>query len=278
MDSPKLSIVIPNFNTPVDKVRRCIESIYTQLTEELKPKVQIVLVDSSDAYNILESISDFNGLKCVRSSTRLLLGVARNVGYANSDGEYLWFVDSDDWIASGCLEKIVGKLNGDIDIFYAPFLTTSENKVKMYKPRSLGEFAMLATGHWNKIYKRDKFSAWPDFPIRDTAFHYLVLDKCQTFDSFDFVCYVYDNSPNNATAISRTFDFLKKRPQSLINLALDNTLENLKLRDEYVPGTIHNMAYMYENRNRIKNPEVKKAYLEKFIRQYQNFMSGFYTH
>lgn len=278
MASTKLSIIVPNFNTPVDKVLRCIESVHKQIVGELKDKVQLVLVDSSNQYEIMECVSRFEGLKCVRSSKRLLLGLARNVGYANSTGEYLWFVDSDDWIADDCLSKIVEKLDGNTDIFYAPFKSLKNNKVELIKPKNLYEFSLLATGHWNKIYKRDKFTMWPDFPIRDTAFHFFVLDKCRTFDAFDFVCGVYDNSPENTTAISRTFDFLRQHHNNLVNLALDNTLDRLNLKDEYISGTIHNLAFMYENRNRIQNPEVKKVYLGKFAKQYQNFMSGLYIH
>jgi len=44
------------------------------------------------------------------------LSVARNTGLKNAKGEYVWFVDSDDWIEENCLGRIISKLSNNLDI------------------------------------------------------------------------------------------------------------------------------------------------------------------
>ena len=79
----------------------------------------------------------------------------------------------------------------------------------------------------------------------DVVPHFLLIDKCQTVGYFDFLVYVYDNSDENKGAISRTFDYLRQSPNNLADLAYNNKLLKMNLRDEFVSGVIHNLADMY---------------------------------
>ena len=112
----------------------------------------------------------------------------------------------------------------------------------------------------------------------DVWSHYLLVDKCKSFGSFDFAVVDYDNTPENKGAISRTFDWLLMHPCNLMQLADSGELRKLGLREEYVAGVIHNLADMWAHKDDLQQPEVKQAFMGRFRKQYSNFMSGIYVH
>lgn len=112
----------------------------------------------------------------------------------------------------------------------------------------------------------------------DVWSHYLLIDKCKTFGSFEFAVVDYDNTPENKGAISRTFDWLLMHPCNLMQLADSRELQKLGLREEYIAGVIHNLADMWAHKDDLQQPEVKQAFMHRLSREYQSFMSGYYIH
>lgn len=103
--SKKVSIVIPVYNCE-KYVEKCIESVSAQTYENL----QIILIDDGSA-DASGAICD----RCANNDSRITVihqkngGVsnARNCGIAVADGEYLTFVDSDDYIGANYIENLV---------------------------------------------------------------------------------------------------------------------------------------------------------------------------
>ena len=153
---PKLSIVVPVWNTLPEKLDKCLKSMFSQKDVDFR-QVEVLVVDSSDA-DAQQEVANSYPCKIVRSKTRLMLGVARNAGHKYSAGEYLWFVDADDWISEGCLSKILRRLDGKTDIFFAPFKKLSTGKTLFCKPTTPEEFAVLPVAAWNKVYKREHYA------------------------------------------------------------------------------------------------------------------------
>lgn len=101
---PKISVIIPVYNCE-DYIERCIESICLQDLED----VEIIIIndgstDSSQA--IIDSLT--NQYKNIISIRTKNYGVsnARNVGIEKSKGEYLFFVDADDYLQINSLENM----------------------------------------------------------------------------------------------------------------------------------------------------------------------------
>ncbi len=115
---PQLSIVIPVYNV-AEYIKKCITSCYTQNIDA--NQYEIILVNDGSTDNSLEICEelklDYPDLKIISQKNKGLSG-ARNTGLKNATGEFVWFVDSDDWITEDCLVSILQKLQADLDILW----------------------------------------------------------------------------------------------------------------------------------------------------------------
>ncbi len=103
-----LSVIIPVYK--VEKyVERCLDSIVSYLADN----IEVVLVDDGSPDNsgkiCDEYASKYENVKSLHKSNGGLSD-ARNFGLEHSTGEYVWFVDSDDYIEAGGLERIISDL------------------------------------------------------------------------------------------------------------------------------------------------------------------------
>lgn len=99
-----LSIIIPVYN--VEKyLEHCIESCIHQKIYDY----EIILVNDGSTDNSLNIVGRYNDKYnhiTIISQENKGLSIARNNGLSVAKGEYVWFVDSDDWIECNCLEEI----------------------------------------------------------------------------------------------------------------------------------------------------------------------------
>ena len=108
---PKVSIIVPVYNTE-KYLNKCIESIRNQTLKE----IEIILIDdgSSDkSTEILDKYSAIDSRIIVIHQENLGQGAARDRGIEIAKGEYIGFVDSDDWVDLDMYEKLysIGKDN-----------------------------------------------------------------------------------------------------------------------------------------------------------------------
>lgn len=111
-----LSIVVPCYNVE-QYVEKCIESIEKQDVPQEEYEVLVYNDGSSDnTLKILENLANKYSNITVQSHENKGLSGTRNRGIQEAQGDYIWFVDSDDWIAEDCLAKIVSRLTGSVDV------------------------------------------------------------------------------------------------------------------------------------------------------------------
>ena len=105
--STKLSIIIPVYNT-VSYLGRCITSLTSQIKNE--NCVELILVDdgSSDGSERLCDLfeKDYPYIKTIHK-TNGGLASARNAGLDAASGEYVSFLDSDDWLDAGAVSEFL---------------------------------------------------------------------------------------------------------------------------------------------------------------------------
>ena len=128
----KISIIIPVYN--VEKyIAECLDSCINQTLYE----IEIICVDDCSPDNsilILEQMAlKDSRIRIIRHNVNKGLGAARNTGIAAARGEYIWFVDSDDYIAlEACqlLYETAQKHNIDVLCFNAIDVIVQENNSK----------------------------------------------------------------------------------------------------------------------------------------------------
>ncbi|MDD2627489.1 MAG: glycosyltransferase family 2 protein [Clostridia bacterium] len=133
----RFSIIIPNYNKE-KYIKKCLDSIVTQTLD--KSKYEIILIDDGSTDNSLDIIKEYD-VKLLRTH-RLRAGGARNKGLDNALGEYIIFIDSDDYLSNNdVLEKLDNKINGE-DIIYLNFTKIDfdgSSKLMSYNKDSLND-------------------------------------------------------------------------------------------------------------------------------------------
>lgn len=126
MNQPLISVIVPIYN--VEKyLNQCIDSIVNQTYRNQ----EIILVDDGSPDNCPQMCDDWakkdNRIKVIHKSNGGLSD-ARNFGLENATGEYVTFVDSDDWLELDGIEKLVNPLKKkDYDIVIGGFYYNSSN-------------------------------------------------------------------------------------------------------------------------------------------------------
>ena len=174
----KLSILIPAYNVEC-WLSRCLDSILSQIREG----IEITIVDDGSTDKTLQCAREFaEKWSCIEVFTKKNEGVgaARNFLLDKARGEFIWFVDSDDYIVEGCLSLLLNELSETLDL-----LSVSYNEVNLNPFEGTGfEFIKkrLINGYlWSKIIRRKIIN---DANIRFDS------ERCSQEDWF-FLMHVY---------------------------------------------------------------------------------------
>ncbi len=115
MISPKISIILPCYNV-ADYLPKCLDTIINQTYTN----IEIICVDDGSPDNSIDILNEYknkdNRIIVVSQKNQGLSG-ARNTGASYVTGEYIMYVDSDDWIDLETCEKAVNAaVNNDADL------------------------------------------------------------------------------------------------------------------------------------------------------------------
>lgn len=110
---PKVSIIIPVYNVE-PYIEECLKSVMRQTYLGM---MECILIDDCGTDNSMEVaeqlIEDYNGpidFKVLHHEHNLGPSAARNTGIDAACGDYIYFLDSDDWISDDCIEKLTQPL------------------------------------------------------------------------------------------------------------------------------------------------------------------------
>lgn len=127
MKNIKISILVPVYNVE-QYLPRCIESVLVQDFQDW----EMILVDDGSPDKSPQICDEFaekdNRIKVIHKSNGGLPS-ARQVGYLNATGEYLMFLDSDDWLLPNAISILIDAIqsNGGYDIARSLVYRVSDN-------------------------------------------------------------------------------------------------------------------------------------------------------
>lgn len=170
---PLVSVIVPVYN--VEKyLEQCLDSIINQTLKD----IEIICVDdgSTDgSLDILNSYKEKDDRIIILTQKNLYVGVARNNGLKVAKGEYLSFLDSDDFFEPTMLEdmyKIAEKDGSDVvvcgwkdynnkenKIISIHVIDTSIEKKSPFSPESVKNdlFTFCAPNPWSKLFRASWF-------------------------------------------------------------------------------------------------------------------------
>ena len=149
---PKFSIIIPIYN--VEKyLPKCLDSLVNQTYTN----IEIICVNDGSPDNSLKILEQYaqndNRIKIINQENQGV-SIARNVGINNATGNYILFVDADDWIETNTcdiLNKNIEKNNLDLIIFNAYIAKNNQCNLGF----CCNQESIMYSSMWSICYKRE---------------------------------------------------------------------------------------------------------------------------
>ncbi len=162
---PKISIIVPVYNVEI-YLERCLNSLIKQTLKD----IEIIIVNDGSTDKSLEICNIFaqkdDRIKIINQKNGGL-AIARNTGLEYVSGDYIGFIDSDDWVDLDFYEKLYKTaIKYGSDIAFADFIRKGKNKHKVRMGIKDTKVAVdindkinacknLTLGCvWNKIYRK----------------------------------------------------------------------------------------------------------------------------
>lgn len=251
-----ISIIIPVYK--VEKyLEKCIQSVINQTYENL----QIILVDDGSPDNCGKICDEYakkdHRIEVIHKSNGGLSD-ARNKGLEIAKGEYIGFVDSDDYIESDMYEVLYNLLkqyNSDVSI--CNFYTVSQGKIaiknvdngiKEYNRIEILKEILLDNNiqsyAWNKLYKKELFDEIK-YPIgkkyEDIGTTFYLLEKC-----------------NKVVVTGKPEYYYINRKDSIVNSITESTIT------DYIELIMQRYDYIEENVKELSS--YNKDYLKRILK------------
>src|SRR5574344_650514 len=138
MQRPLVSLLIPIFNVE-QHIRKCLDSIFCQTYQ----CVEYIFIDDNSPDNSIKILQDYIETKGILQSSYKIIRHKQNMGIAATRndclkyarGEYVYFIDSDDWIERDAIEcLVIATNNSSIDIVGCDYIWEFESEIhKIHK-------------------------------------------------------------------------------------------------------------------------------------------------
>ena len=235
---PKVSIIVPVYNVE-NYLIKCLDSLINQTLED----IEIIIVNDGSKDNSEEIIKQYENnypqkIKYLKKENGGLSS-ARNYGLPHVTGEYVAFLDSDDYVETNMYEEMYKKATTEnLDMVECDFIWDYQDKTKndigqeYATPQQAIEFARVVA--WNKLYKKEIIeksnTIFPQgLQYEDVEFFYKIVPHLSKMGAVrkPFVHYIQRGDSISNTQNEKTKD---------IFTVLDNVLNYYKengLYDQY---------------------------------------------
>ena len=258
-DTVKLSVVVPVYNTE-KYLKKCLNSLVHQTLEN----IEIIVINDGSTDNsaaICEYYAkEHKQIRFINNTENSGLSYVRNLGIAESLGDYIGFVDSDDYIEINMFEKLYKSIiKNNCDIAICNYIKLTEAGEVLHESKYYKNFNERVIDNninnlinivnygdimaWNKLYKQHLFNDI-QYPVKKTFED--VQTTCKLIEKAEKIVYINDplyyyisredsitttrsinNHMNYISSLKNQYDYLKHINPILKTLAQNNFLSNL---------------------------------------------------
>ena len=222
----KVSVIVPVYNTE-KYLKNCIDSLLKQNFEDY----EIIVINDLSPGNAEEIIKSYNDKKIVyiKNKTNKGIGYNRNLGIKKAKGEYVCFIDSDDYVKEDFISKMYNySKENNLDLCVCDYVNVDEegNKLKEF---NLSDFCItnyeennkilceINLAPWNKLYKKDmlvknKIEFSETLKYEDLSFVALSIKNSKKIGKINEQLNYYTIHKNSETTTrdKRVFDIFKQ--------------------------------------------------------------------
>jgi glycosyltransferase involved in cell wall biosynthesis len=294
----KFSVIIPVYNVK-DYLSECLDSIVGQTLTD----IEIICVDNGSMDESLEILKKYakrdKRIKILEIG-RSNAGAARNAGLAVANGEFLYFIDSDDYCETDLLEKCYKKITedkADVLVFRASMFDTTTKKHEIlsyslvdnnlptkipFKPAEMKNhlFNSFQNWPWDKVFRHEfikekNISFQEVVRANDVMFVYLALAQAKKITILDDVLIHYRVGNKNSLQATNHlapvafWDAYRKTKEMLTKVGVYDVFERT-----YLNETMKGILYNYHS---VKTKEAKE-YIYALIRYGAEIEFSFMKH
>lgn len=287
----KVSIIIPVYN--VEKyIKECLDSVLNQTLKD----IEVICINDCSPDNCLEILNEYaqkdKRVRVIDLKENQGMGNARNLGIQEAKGQYIMFLDSDDFLEPQAVEEAYKKISendNDFVIFdYNNYIEETDEKIliknhtapfqnlgnKNYIKLSECDFHFLSAAFvWNKIYKLSfikeneiKFSHKKFF--EDLSFAIRAFAKAENFSYMDKALYNYRKKANGVTTYNQAeyYDCVITSQKNTYEYV--KSINNKNLSKTYLIYTISSTLRWFDKFTS-KNSAIKKDFYSMLHNYYQ---------
>ena len=151
-----VSIIIPVYN--VEKyIRRCLRSIFAQSFQDF----EVICVEDAGVDGSFEILEEFaekypDKMHIISNEENIGPGRSRDKALANAKGEYICYIDADDYILPDYLAVYVAKMQETgVDAVIGGYRVDNNGKLTMHKVKDNAWACVTYVTAWARLYRRD---------------------------------------------------------------------------------------------------------------------------
>lgn len=293
----KVSIIIPVYNTSM-YLDKCLNSLLNQTLNE----IEIICVNdgsTDDSLIVLQNFAQKDGRVKIIDQKNQGQSVARNAGIKEAKGEYIGFIDSDDWADVEMFERLYGnakQFNSDLAMCSItmydektgntttsdPYMTldlfpkTFENRAFNYTD-TLDFIFRICVVPWNKLYRREflqskKLAFVEGLNFEDNVFNLQTIVEAQRISLIKEPLVFYRKASETSYTFGKgehkKLDFFK-----IFDLEEEYLQEKgiyNKLEDYFIKTKKNTLIYWYK---KLKDEKIKAEYYQKLLDLYPQLRS-----
>jgi len=288
-NNPLISLIVPVYN-----ISKYLERRINSIIEQSYKNIEIILVDDGSTDNsgqLCDAYKEKDNRIKVLHATNNGLSSARNAGLSIIKGDYVGFVDGDDFIDKYMYETLVKAiLDHDADIVQTGFYHTDEHgnivdtvTFKEASYSALDEMLKaffveknIHVGVWTKLYKSELFKNirfLDGYVFEDFAILPNILNECKKFIIISGAFYNYTSNPDSISGGKANLNLIKSRLETPLYVlkSIEKINKNfIRYAYSYICDSSIRGYCTLKATNKIGN-KTKKEYRKKLIAQYEKY-------